>query len=206
MCRCPHPPATAQLTPSSAKLSLPPNAADCFSALQNKTLLPPKLRQASKVGGDILLKINFAALYALWLLHLFTCISLVLATKEAFYDEHVFRCSWRHYRFQLVTNIEMSNYTQVAKPLTSVWSAAAAVRTAYLTGKTARPFTCLLTIYCQHYSLQYNSLYLRPPATSNNRKTRKRYVVKHNLITEVYLMTVMETTTCFSLYWPSSGP
>jgi len=33
----------------------------------------------------------------------------------------------------------------------------------------------------------------------------KRYVVKHNLITEVYLMTVMETTTCFGLYWPSSG-
>jgi len=32
-----------------------------------------------------------------------------------------------------------------------------------------------------------------------------RYVVKHNLITEVYLMTVMETTTCFGLYWPSSG-
>jgi len=36
-------------------------------------------------------------------------------------------------------------------------------------------------------------------------ETRKRYVVKHNLITEVYLMTVMETTTCFGLYWPSSG-
>ena len=35
--------------------------------------------------------------------------------------------------------------------------------------------------------------------------TRKRYVVKHNLITEVYLMTVIETTTCFGLYWPSSG-
>jgi len=34
---------------------------------------------------------------------------------------------------------------------------------------------------------------------------RKRYVVKHNLTTEVYLMTVMETTTCFGLYWPSSG-
>jgi len=34
---------------------------------------------------------------------------------------------------------------------------------------------------------------------------RRRYVVKHNLITEVYLMTVMETTTCFGLYWPSSG-
>ena len=34
---------------------------------------------------------------------------------------------------------------------------------------------------------------------------RKKYVVKHNLITEVYLMTVMETTTCFGLYWPSSG-
>ena len=33
-------------------------------------------------------------------------------------------------------------------------------------------------------------------------ETRKRYVVKHNLITEVYLMTVMETTTCFGLYWP----
>ena len=36
-------------------------------------------------------------------------------------------------------------------------------------------------------------------------ETWKRYVVKHNLITEVYLMTVMETTTCFDLYWPSSG-
>jgi len=36
-------------------------------------------------------------------------------------------------------------------------------------------------------------------------ETRKRYVVKHNLITEVNLMTVMETTTCFGLYWPSSG-
>jgi len=35
-------------------------------------------------------------------------------------------------------------------------------------------------------------------------KTRRRYVVKHNLITEVYLMTVMETT-CFGLCWPSSG-
>ena len=33
----------------------------------------------------------------------------------------------------------------------------------------------------------------------------RRYVVKHNLITEVYLTTVMETTTCFGLYWPSSG-
>jgi len=35
--------------------------------------------------------------------------------------------------------------------------------------------------------------------------TRSRYVVKHNLITEVYLMTVMETTTCFGPCWPSSG-
>jgi len=35
--------------------------------------------------------------------------------------------------------------------------------------------------------------------------TRKSYVVKHNLISEVYLMTVMETTTCFGLYLPSSG-
>jgi len=35
--------------------------------------------------------------------------------------------------------------------------------------------------------------------------TRRRYVVKHNLITEVYLMTVMETTTCLGLCWPSSG-
>jgi len=34
---------------------------------------------------------------------------------------------------------------------------------------------------------------------------RKRYVVKHNLITEVYLMAVLETTTYFGLYWPSSG-
>jgi len=43
-------------------------------------------------------------------------------------------------------------------------------------------------------------------ATGSSRSsTRKRYVVKHNLITEVYLMTVMETTTCFGLYWPSSG-
>ena len=36
-------------------------------------------------------------------------------------------------------------------------------------------------------------------------ETRRRYVVKHNLITEVYLITVMETTTCFGLCWPSSG-
>jgi hypothetical protein len=50
--------------------------------------------------------------------------------------------------------LAVSNYTQVAKPLTSVRPTAAAVRTAYLTGKTARPFTRLLTIYCQHYSLQ----------------------------------------------------
>ena len=35
--------------------------------------------------------------------------------------------------------------------------------------------------------------------------TRKRYVIKHNQITAVYLMTVMETTTRFGLYWPSSG-
>jgi len=34
---------------------------------------------------------------------------------------------------------------------------------------------------------------------------RRRYVVKHNFITEVYLVTVMETTTCFGLCWPSSG-
>ena len=34
---------------------------------------------------------------------------------------------------------------------------------------------------------------------------RRRSVVKHNLITELYLMTVMETTTCFGLCWPSSG-
>jgi hypothetical protein len=33
----PHPPATAQITSSSAKLCLPPNAVDCFSARQNKT-------------------------------------------------------------------------------------------------------------------------------------------------------------------------
>ena len=38
-----------------------------------------------------------------------------------------------------------------------------------------------------------------------NIAARKRYVVKHNLITEVYLMTVMETTTYFGVYWPSSG-
>jgi len=36
-------------------------------------------------------------------------------------------------------------------------------------------------------------------------EARKRYVVKHNLITEVCSMTVMEITTCFGLYWPSSG-
>jgi len=35
-------------------------------------------------------------------------------------------------------------------------------------------------------------------------ETWKRCIVKHNFITEVYLMTVMETTTCFGLYWPSS--
>ena len=35
-------------------------------------------------------------------------------------------------------------------------------------------------------------------------ETRKRYVVKHNCVNEVYLMTVMETTTCFGLYCPSS--
>ena len=40
---------------------------------------------------------------------------------------------------------------------------------------------------------------------ANTAESRKMYVVKHNLITEVYLMTVMETTTCFGLYWPSSG-
>jgi len=34
---------------------------------------------------------------------------------------------------------------------------------------------------------------------------RRRYVVKHNLITGVYLMIVMETITCFGLCWPSSG-
>jgi len=32
-------------------------------------------------------------------------------------------------------------------------------------------------------------------------ETRKRYVVKHNLITEVYLITMMETTTCFGLLY-----
>jgi len=36
-------------------------------------------------------------------------------------------------------------------------------------------------------------------------KLGKLYVVKHNLITDVYLITVMERTTCFGLYWPSSG-
>jgi len=35
--------------------------------------------------------------------------------------------------------------------------------------------------------------------------TRRRYVVKHNLITEVYLMTVMETTTCFGLMMANTG-
>jgi len=43
------------------------------------------------------------------------------------------------------------------------------------------------------------------PAGAWNFEPRRRYAVKHNLITEVYLMTVMETTTCFGLYWPSSG-
>jgi len=43
------------------------------------------------------------------------------------------------------------------------------------------------------------------PNQYEQQKAWKRYVVKHNLITEVYLMTVMETTTCFRLYWPSSG-
>jgi len=36
-------------------------------------------------------------------------------------------------------------------------------------------------------------------------KLGKLYVVQHNLNTEVYLMTVMETTICFGQYWPSSG-
>ena len=41
--------------------------------------------------------------------------------------------------------------------------------------------------------------------TKHERVARRRYVVKHNLITDVYLMTVMETTTYFGLCWLSSG-
>ena len=44
-----------------------------------------------------------------------------------------------------------------------------------------------------------------PAKTDTVSYYRRRYVVKHNLITEVYLMTVVETTTCFGLCWPSSG-
>jgi len=44
-----------------------------------------------------------------------------------------------------------------------------------------------------------------PNALNFYYEARRRYVVEHNLITEVYLMTVMETTTCFGLCWPSSG-
>ena len=49
---------------------------------------------------------------------------------------------------------------------------------------------------------QYDSRKCHPRCVC---ETRRRYVVKHNLITEVYLMTVMETTTCFGPCWPSSG-
>ena len=57
---------------------------------------------------------------------------------------------------------------------------------------------CLITNFTgiKAFTIMYTMIY---------QTTRKRYVVKHNLITEVYLMTVMETTTCFGLYWPSSG-
>ena len=49
------------------------------------------------------------------------------------------------------------------------------------------------------------SMHVQTLRSPNTDGCRRRYVVKHNLITEVYLMTVMETTTCFGLYWPSSG-
>jgi len=48
-------------------------------------------------------------------------------------------------------------------------------------------------------------LYLQINTFITHNQLGKGYVVKHNLITEAYLITVMETTTCFGLYWPSSG-
>jgi len=35
--------------------------------------------------------------------------------------------------------------------------------------------------------------------------TWEMWVVKHSCVTEVYLMTVYWTNTCFGLWWPSSG-
>jgi len=66
--------------------------------------------------------------------------------------------------------------------------------------------------YCKFFSSVHGCLALRISTrlqrsflTEEDKNTTKKYVVKHNLITGVYLMTVMETTTCFGLYCPSSG-
>ena len=55
------------------------------------------------------------------------------------------------------------------------------------------------------FLLERLPIILRYLGLNSQNVTRRRYVVKHNVITEVYLMTVMETTTCFGLCWPSSG-
>jgi len=57
----------------------------------------------------------------------------------------------------------------------------------------------------KYHTIPLHSFSISLFAYKINYHTRKRYVVKHNLKTEVNLMTVMETTTCFGLYWPSSG-
>ena len=70
------------------------------------------------------------------------------------------------------------------------------------------PYSChyeYITSRLSQYVGSFNDEGFKVQAAGNSRGARRRYVVKHNLITEVYLMTVMETTTCFGLCWPSSG-
>jgi len=68
----------------------------------------------------------------------------------------------------------------------------------------SRSFTFLTQFY-QNHSATVTCWMATSAITTTTTETRRRYVVKHNLITELYLMAVMETTTCFGQYWPSSG-
>ena len=158
----PHPPATAQITPSSAKL-FPSNAVDCFSGLQNKTLiLPLNARHASKSSWYFIKN-------KIWPYLTF----LVLAFHWSLQPNRRFMMNMYSYVRDGITGpnwsrtsrsyLAVSNYTQVAKPLTSV--------------RPSRLSCCICCSDCLTYRKDSQTLHLltdnllltlQPSVTSNN--------------------------------------